>query len=386
MGSTREEETSLAVATCGQRRCVALGAFLLATSIVRAEGGDAVKLPKALQPYLTKELVEIFEPGKLPMPADAGYLDLEYRLFKPKEGSPPPLGGYPLILFFNGHGRVQMNYDLGPLKHLQATIFTDPKHLENYPFYLLAIRCPKNAEDKWLPWFNRGGVEEPIAGVEPIDAAMLVLDKIVTAHPIDRNRISMLGISSGGAAAWELAMRYPDQFSAIAPTACGGGDAGRLERIRNLPIWAFHSTGDKPEPIEETIATLEAAGGSAHLTLVTNDKHDCWTAAFQEHDLLKWMLVQSRVDQSPEDDLNRYFKSVGWHETAYPILSPRGRAQAWNELWPRALPVLAMLCIVLLYRRESRRRRLRATETFDRQTPIADQLIQESIHEESAPL
>jgi pimeloyl-ACP methyl ester carboxylesterase len=278
-----------------------------------------------------------------------------------------------------------MNYgDLGPLKHLQETIFAEPNHPENYPFYLLAIRCPKNDDNKWLSWFNQSDDNKTGAGVEPIEAAMLVLDQIVATHPIDRNRISLLGISSGGAAAWELAMRYPDRFSAMAPTACAGGDVGRLERIRKLPVWAFHSTDDKPEPIEETIAKLQAAGGNAHLTLVANDKHDCWTAAFQEHDLLKWMLAQSRKDQSSEDGLNKYFKSVGWHETAYPILSPRGRVHAWNELWPRVLPVLAMLGIALLYRRESRRRRLRATGTFDLQTPVADPLFQESIHEESA--
>lgn len=377
----------MAVAASRQRRCVALGAFLLATLIVRAEGAEAVTLPKALQSYLTKELVAIFEPGKLPMPPDAGYPNLEYRLFKPREESPPRSKGYPLILFFNGHGRIQMNYgDLGPLKHLQATIFAEPKSPENYPFYLLAIRCPKNDNNKWLPWFNRSDGDKLSADVEPIEAAMLVLDKVLAAHPIDRKRISLLGISSGGAAAWELAMRYPDRFSAIAPTACVGGDVDRLERISNLPVWAFHSTGDNPEPLEETIAKLQAAGGNAHLTLVDSDKHDCWTAAFQEHDLLKWMLAQSREDQSPGDGLSEYFKSVGWHETAYPILSPRGRAQAWNELWPRVLPVLAILGIMLLYRRESRRRGLRATETLHQQTPIADPLIQESIHEESAAM
>lgn len=342
-------------------------------------------LPKALQSYLTKELVAIFEPGKLPMPPDAGYPNLEYRLFKPREESPPRSKGYPLILFFNGHGRIQMNYgDLGPLKHLQATIFAEPKHPENYPFYLLAIRCPKSPDNKWHPWFNHSGNDTAIVGVEPIEAAMLALDEVAATHPIDQNRISLLGISSGSAAAWELALRYPDRFSAIAATACAGGDAARLEPICNLPVWAFHSTGDNPEPIEETIAKLQAAGGNAHLTLVDSEKHDCWTAAFQEHDLLKWMLAQSREDQSSEDGLNRYFKSVGWHETAYPILSSRGRVQAWNELWPRVLPVLAILGIALLYRRESRRRRLRAAETFDQQTPIADPLIQESMHEESA--
>ena len=368
-----------------RRRCALLGAFLLAVAVMRAEAAEPIKIPKALEPHLTKELVAIFEPGKLAMPTDAGYEELEYRLFAPQgEASPPPPGGYPLILFFNGHGPIQMNYDdLGPLKHLQATIFAEPKRPESYPFYLLAIRCPKNLDNKWLNWFNHRESKRPAAGVEPIEAAMLALDEIAATHPIDRNRISLFGISSGGAAAWELAMRYPDRFSALVPTACAGGEATRLELIRNLPVWAFHSTGDNPEPVKKAISTLQAAGGNAHLTLVDSDKHDCWTAAFQRHDVLKWMLAQSRENQSDASSVDRYLKSVGWHEWSYPVLSPRGRAQAWNELWPRAIPALAILGIVLLYRRELRRRRLHAT-AVDHSVAATESPVQETIHEESA--
>lgn len=367
------------------RRSLSLGAFLLAAAVVRTEAAEPIKLPKALESHLTKELVAIFEPGKLTMPADSGYEELQYRLFATQaESSPPPPDGYPLILFFNGHGSIQMNYgDLGPLKHLQTTIFAEPKHPENYPFYLLAVRCPKNADDKWLSWFNHSGGDRPTAGVEPIEAAMRALDELAATHPIDRNRVSLFGISSGGVAAWELAMRYPDKFSAVVPTACVGLDANRLEEIHNLPIWAFHSTGDNPESSEEAISTLKAAGGNAHLTLVDSDKHDCWTAAFQRHDVLKWMLAQSRENQSDASSVDRYLKSVGWHEWSYPVLSPRGRAQAWHELWPRAIPALAILGIVLLYRRESRRRRLHAA-AVDHSIAATESPVQETIHEESA--
>jgi poly(3-hydroxybutyrate) depolymerase len=366
------------------RRSLSLGAFLLVATIVRVDAADPIQIPKALEPHLAKELVAIFEPGKLAMRADAGYEELEYRLFAPQAESSPPPKGYPLILFFNGHGPIQMNHDdLGPLKHLQATIFADPKRPENYPFYLLAIRCPKNVDNKWLNWFNQSGSNRPTADVEPIEAAMLALSEIAATHPIDRNRISLFGISSGGAAAWELAMRYPDRFSAMVPTACAGGDVARLNQICDLPVWAFHSTGDNPEAIEKTISTLKAAGGNAHLTLIDSEKHDCWTAAFQKHDLLKWMLAQNRERQANAGGFDDYLKSVSWHEWSYPVLSPRGRAQAWSELWPRAIPALAILGIALLYRRESRRQRLRAA-AVDHSAPATEPPVQEAIHEESA--
>ena len=367
------------------RRSLSAGAFLLAAAVAHSEAAEPVKLPKALEPHLTKELVGIFEPGKFAVSADAGFEELEYRLFAPRAKiSPPPAGGYPLILFFNGHGPIQMDYgDLGPLKHLQATIFVEPKRPENYPFYMLTICCPKNADDEWFPWFNQSEDEMPDAAVEPIEAAMVVLDEILAAHPIDRNRVSLFGISSGGAAAWELAMRYPERFSAIVPTACREKVADRLERIRDLPIWTFHSAGDNPEPMQEAIAQLQTTGSNAHLTLIDGDKHDCWTAAFQEHDVLKWMLAQSRERQSDASSFGQYLKSVGWHEWTYPVLSPRGRAQAWNELWPRGIPTLAILGIVLLYRRELRRRRLHAT-AVDHSVAATESPVQETIHEESA--
>lgn len=369
----------------GRLRCsLSLGVFFLAATIVRVDAAEPIKIPKALKPHLTKELLAILEPGKLAMPADTGYEELEYRLFAPQAETSPPPEGYPLILFFNGHGPIQMNYgDLGPLKHLQATIFTEPTCPENYPFYLLAIRCPKNVDNQWLNWFNQSGSKRATAGVEPIEAAMLALDELTATHPIDRNRVSLFGISSGGAAAWELAMRYPDRFSALVPTACAGGDAGRLERIRDLPVWAFHSTGDNPEAIEKTISTLQAAGGNAHLTLIDSEKHDCWTAAFQKRGLLTWMLAQNGERQTNAGSFDDYLKSVSWHEWSYPVLSPRGRAQVWSELWPRAIPTLAILGIMLLYRRESRRRRLQAA-AVDHSAPATEPPVQEAIHEESA--
>lgn len=277
-----------------------------------------------------------------------------------------------------------MNHgDLGALKHLQETIFIEPNRPENYPFYLLAIRCPKDADKKWLPWFDQSDGGGTTASVETIEAVMMALDKITASHTIDGNRISLLGISSGGAAAWELALRYPDRFSALVPTACAGGDVDRLDQLRNLPIWAFHSAGDNPDPIEATIAKLHASGSNAHLTLIASDKHDCWTAAFQKHDLLKWMLAQSREDAAEGNRLGKFFKSVGWHEASYPVLNSRGRAQAWSELWPRAVPVLAIVGVVLLYRRESRRRRLQ-TATTDHVAAAAEPSVQEAIHEGSA--
>jgi hypothetical protein len=62
-------------------------------------------------------------------------------------------------------------------------------------------------------------------------------------------------------------------------------------------VWCFHSTHDQGTSVagaRQNVAALQSAGGHAKLTEIDTVSHDCWTAAFGEHDLLAWMLAQRR--------------------------------------------------------------------------------------------
>jgi predicted peptidase len=59
----------------------------------------------------------------------------------------------------------------------------------------------------------------------------------------------------GGFGTWDFASRYPHWFAAIAPI-CGGGDALRIRRLKEMPVWAFHGMKDRVVPIERTLGLV----------------------------------------------------------------------------------------------------------------------------------
>ncbi|MEA1951051.1 MAG: PHB depolymerase family esterase, partial [Planctomycetota bacterium] len=182
---------------------------------------------------------------------------------------------------------------INQLFHIQH-LFTDPDDLSKYPFFVLVPQCPSGRG-----WHDGHRIPpeagESDKGDEPIVIAMKILDDTIRQYPIDVDRIYLLGISSGGSAVWELAMRYPERFAAVAPLASGGGNIEDIARLRDVPVWAFHSefdSGSTVDAVRDTIQTLQLAGGTAHLTTIPSVHHDCWTAALVDYKVVSWMLWQ----------------------------------------------------------------------------------------------
>lgn len=316
------------------------------------------RVPQYLRAYVTDELAALFEPGTSAIPNGGGFRELHYRLFEPTDLDSKREYRYPLIVFLNGHGKEQTQDDnLGQLKHLQDLIFHEPEHPELYPFFLLAVHCPLDESGKCLQWSGDRGPEDGAqAAIDVLDATMQVVDELGSQYPIDQRRILILGISSGGTAAWELAIRHPDRFAAVVPTASDGTlDKTRLNRLGKLPIWAFHSSGDHPERVEKTVAELNKLGGNAHLTILERDAHGCWDQAFERYDLLDWMFSQRRGNENAS-----WSKSAGWHAARRDYLSSTGILECLNEAWPRTIPIVAVIGVAILFRREYRKQRLRS--------------------------
>jgi len=84
------------------------------------------------------------------------------------------------------------------------------------------------------------------------------LEHVCARYPVDRRRISITGVSMGGAAVWYLISHYPDLFAAAAPV-CGYCDY-RLweepswrsrsavflaENLLHTPVWIVHGEWDR---------------------------------------------------------------------------------------------------------------------------------------------
>lgn len=319
---------------------------------VRCESTLKPKSPRTLPSCISKEIVAAFEARTLSVPDGEGFSEMQYRLFKPVISAGKQ---YPLLLVLNGHGTEQFKYiNIGQLKHLEDLIFHQPTHREKYPFFVVAPQCIKTADDVRLPWVSTGAGDGESA--DSIEAALRIVDAVAADHPVDLDKVTVLGISAGGTAAWDFAIRHPDRFAAIVPLGSfpDNANADQLSRLKDVSVWAFHSSDDKPEPVRRTVARLNAQGADCRLTEIPTGKHDCWDEAFGYYDLLNWMLAQRRGAER-DGDSDMLGTSIEWQLAKHRFLTRQGWRENWATTWPRAVPLAVIVTIGVARHRHFRR-------------------------------
>jgi predicted peptidase len=257
----------------------------------------------------------------------------QYHLFVPRGMEPGKQ--YPLLLWLHGLGEASTD-PLASFRWLNLVI-DDPAHIDHYRFFILVVQCPPDNP----VWTRQIGGPASEWGNDMMTVAVSFLHDTMRKYPVDPNRVYLSGVSSGASGCWEMALRYPELFAAVAPFSSGGGDASRAERLKDIPIWAFHNLDDfmtPPDGDKAMVAAVNEVGGNACLTFPPSPgyKHDSWTAAFQKHNIMEWMLAQRRG-------------SLCWRPPNCP---------PWK--WRNVLAVPAgMLAIVWLAWRQEERRRQR---------------------------
>jgi predicted peptidase len=196
---------------------------------------------------------------------------LKYLLYLPDDYETSDKN-FPLILFLHGAG------ERGTFANLKTQAL--PKMLElgqKPPFIVVSPLVPLNS------WWNYH-----------LDEALAVLDEVLADHRVDQKRVYLTGLSMGGFGAWELAIKAPQRFAAIAPI-CGWTDdpLDRVCILKDKPVWTFHGTLDEVVPIQasETIVeTLKACGGNIKFTVYSHLRHDSWTVTYNTQELYLWFL------------------------------------------------------------------------------------------------
>lgn len=196
-----------------------------------------------------------------------------YWLVMPKAAAAQPAQRWPLLMFLHGSGERGTDLNQvkvhGPWEWLAQQADT--------PFIVVA------------PQADVGGGWNP-------HVLHALIEQLKTTLPVDADRVLVTGLSMGGFGAWALATEYPDTLAAIAPI-CGFGDEDRMERIRHLPVWAFHGELDSAVPVaghRASIAALRAAGGQPRYTEYPGVDHNSWTATYNNPALYEWLLAQRR--------------------------------------------------------------------------------------------
>ena len=76
-----------------------------------------------------------------------------------------------------------------------------------------------------------------------------LLDTYLDLPSVDRDRVYVVGLSMGGMATYDLAIRFPDTFAAAVPI-CGTVNPGRLADAVSVRFHIFHGDADNVVPIE----------------------------------------------------------------------------------------------------------------------------------------
>ena len=125
---------------------------------------------------------------------------------------------------------------------------------------------------------------------------MELIEYLCKKFAVDRDRVYLTGFSMGGHATWATACEFPERFAAIVPLA-GGGNADQAERLKDLPIWAFHGAKDETVSLKANEAMVDAVrkcGGHAELTTYPDHGHDICGVTYQDQRLYQWLLAQRR--------------------------------------------------------------------------------------------
>lgn len=195
-----------------------------------------------------------------------------HLLYLPREYEQHPEKRCPLVLFLHGSG--ECGDDLEQVR--QSPLPRLAGEGEPFPFILVAPLCPA---DEWF-W--------------PPAMLNALLDDLTTRYRVDPEQICVTGLSMGGRGTWDLAIDYPDRFSAIAPI-CGSIPAVEdVNRIRHLPVWAFLGANDYDQSIRQMVEALEATCGNARLTVYPDAGHDAWTPTYANPAFYEWLLSHQR--------------------------------------------------------------------------------------------
>lgn len=220
---------------------------------------------------------------------------LKYRYLEPEICKPSRK--YPLVLFFHGYSDIGSDNE----RHLTrgSQMFLNPVNRERFPAFVIFPQCPSDQmwsytqyPDKLTP-YNL----EPASELPPATKAVKeLLDSYLDNPNVDKNRIYIMGISMGGQATFDMAVRFPEVFAAAVPL-CGSVKAGRIHAAKNIKFRIYHGDADNVVPVECSrlaYRELKEAGAEVEYIELHGHRHDIWRQVFNQPDFMEWLFKQKR--------------------------------------------------------------------------------------------
>lgn len=190
-----------------------------------------------------------------------------------------PRSRYPAILFLHGSTGEKYIDELIVGKHKDGLLQDHIDGSCEFPFYVIGPRIP----DGICSW--------SIVSELVINA----LDCAIAEYPIDTDRIYLAGFSMGGCGVFDLAVKYPRKFAALAPSAGLTEDLDSLDKIKHIPMWIFYCRNDEimPYSIGYGIITKMMELNANVILTVYPGKHSLEPTIYAEG-TLSWFLMQRK--------------------------------------------------------------------------------------------
>ena len=157
---------------------------------------------------------------------------------------------------------------------------------------------------------------------------MRVLADVRRAYHVDPDRITLTGLSMGGGGTWQIGLRHPELFAALAPV-CAISDYRRMirpgdaalydlarldalsppaiaENAAHLQVFIFHGDKDPTVPVADSRRMVERfralgwLGKNVRYTEFPGVGHAAWVPAYQGAALLRTLAAIKRDPAAPK--------------------------------------------------------------------------------------
>ncbi|HEY7373058.1 MAG TPA: prolyl oligopeptidase family serine peptidase, partial [Polyangia bacterium] len=241
-----------------------------------------------------------------------------YALYVPRDYKPGRPGGWPLIVALHGaysdhrHNlRRVFGLDNRPREN-DAEASRNELPLPDVP----ALVVSPFGRGELMGYDGLGG-----------DDVMRVIADVRRAYDVDPERISLTGLSMGGDGTWQIGLRHPELFAALAPV-CAVADYRRMVRpadatlydldaldreappalaanAARMQVFIFHGDKDPVVPVADSRKMVERfrqlgmLGKNVRYTEYPGVGHNAWIPAYKDAALLRTLAGIKRDPAAP---------------------------------------------------------------------------------------
>ena len=242
-----------------------------------------------------------------------------YALYVPRDYKPGRPGGWPLVVALHGaysdhrHNlRRVFGLDNRPREN-DAEASRNELPLPDVP----ALVVSPFGRGELMGYDGLGG-----------DDVMRVIADVRRAYDVDPDRISLTGLSMGGGGTWQIGLRHPELFAALAPVCAVADyrrmiqpadvalyDAEVLDRespaalaanAARMQVFIFHGAKDTTVPVADSrkmvdrFKALGMFGKNVRYTEYPDVAHSAWIPAYKDAALLRTLAGIKRDPAAPK--------------------------------------------------------------------------------------